>query len=65
MKSKCDKRLKRLDIQMILTPISLLLYSILEKLESKKRQVAVNKELFETEEALIDFKFEKTRQTLK
>ena len=50
---------------MILTPISLLLYSILEKLESKKRQVAVNKELFETEEALIDFKFEKTRQTLK
>ena len=37
----------------------------MEKLESLKRQQAVNRELFETEEACQKFKDEKVRQTLK
>ena len=36
----------------------------MEKLDSKKRQDAVNSELFETEEALTNFKKEKMRQTI-
>ena len=35
--------------------------NIMEKLESKKRQVAVNHELFETEEACKKFNEEKMR----
>ena len=35
--------------------------NIMEKLESKKRQMAVNHELFETEEACKKFKEEKIR----
>jgi hypothetical protein len=36
----------------------------MENYESKKRQVACNKELFETQEACQAFKDEKDRQTL-
>lgn len=39
--------------------------SIMEKLESSKRQKVANKELFETTEAIDDFNKEKVRQTLK
>lgn len=38
--------------------------NIMEKLESKKRQMAVNHELFETEEACNKFNEEKIRQTI-
>ena len=44
--------------------VNVFYYSIMEKLESHKRQMAVNHELFETEEACNKFKVEKERQTL-